>query len=325
MDANQFDFELPEELIAQAPARPRDASRLMVVGDPVQHLLFRDIAGILREGDVVVLNDTRVIPARLRGEKDTGGRLEFLLVRRDGDVWEAMVRGRPRDGATGRIADMRFRLEAAGGGRWFVHTDPVLDERALESFGEPPTPPYIRGRASGDDYQTVYARVPGSIAAPTAGLHFTETLMRDLEGNGVRFVRITLHIGPGTFTPVRSERVEDHVMEAERYTIDPGVMDAIEGADRLVCVGTSTVRTLEAALRTGRTSGWADVFIFPGMRLRTRMDMFLTNLHLPRSPPLLMVAAFAGWDRVRSAYAEAISAGYRFYSFGDAMLLYPEA
>lgn len=323
MDVSTFTYELPRRLIAQAPARPRDSSRLMVVDEGVSHLVFREIAGILRPGDVLVLNDTKVVPARLHGRKDTGGHLEFLFVRERHGLWEAMVRGRVRVGVTGEVADRHFEIADRRGDLWLVRTEPPLDGEAFATWGETPVPPYIRRRTRRDEYQTVYARVPGSVAAPTAGMHFTRELIGRLERGGVAIRGVTLHIGPGTFLPVRTERVEDHEMAPEAYEIDGATMDAIEGADRLVCVGTSTVRALESAFRTGSLTGMADVFIYPGYRFRAPMDMFLTNLHLPCSTPLLMVAAFAGWERVRRAYEIAVRERYRFYSFGDAMLLTP--
>jgi len=321
MEVERFTYELPEELIAQTPACPRDSSRLMVVDDGIRHLVFSDIVDLLDSGDLLVINDTRVVPARLAGTKDTGGRLEFLLHRRTGDLWTALIKGKPRVGAAGRIGDVRFEIVGRDDDEWTVKTDPVIDNAVLESVGEVPLPPYIRSDEGAGGYQTVYAERPGSIAAPTAGLHFTDGILGKLRSKGVEIGVITLHIGPGTFTPVRTEMVEDHVMQAEEYSIPEGILDAVRTADRLVCVGTSSVRALETALTTGKRQGSADIFIFPGYVFRTPIDVFLTNFHLPRSAPILMTAALAGWDRLRNAYEIAVQERYRFYSFGDAMMM----
>ncbi len=322
MEVDRFTYHLPEEFIAQTPASPRDSSRLMVVDDGIQHLVFRDIVDLLDSGDLVIINDTRVVPARLEGTKDSGGRLEFLLHRRTGDAWTALIKGRPRIGATGSIEDIRFEIVGKEGDEWTVRTEPAIDMSSLESLGNVPLPPYIHTDDGAGGYQTVYAERPGSIAAPTAGLHFTDGILGKLREKGVEIGVITLHIGPGTFTPVRSEMVEDHVMQAEEYEINEGVLDAVSGCDRLVCVGTSSVRALETALSTGKRQGSADVFIYPGYEFSAPIDMFLTNFHLPRSAPILMTAAIAGWDRLRTAYETAVNERYRFYSFGDAMMIF---
>ena len=322
MEVETFTYHLPEELIAQTPARPRDSSRLMVVDDGIQHLIFSDMVDLLDRGDLVIINDTRVVPARLEGTKDTGGRLEFLLHRRSGDVWTALIKGRPRIGATGRIGDVRFEITGKDGDEWTLLTDPVIGHEELGSLGHVPLPPYIHSDEGAGGYQTVYAERPGSIAAPTAGLHFTDGILEKLRAKGVRFGVITLHIGPGTFTPVRTEMVEDHVMQAEEYVIPEEVLEAVKDTDRLVCVGTSSVRALETALSTGKRQGSADIFIFPGYEFKAPIDVFLTNFHLPRSAPILMTSAFAGWDRLRSAYEVAVKERYRFYSFGDAMMIH---
>jgi S-adenosylmethionine:tRNA ribosyltransferase-isomerase len=339
MRPDELDYWLPEDRIAQEPAPERAAARLFVLdrAQPgARHARVRDLPTLLRPADVVVLNETRVIPARVHGRRPSGGRLELLLVRAlgPGAEWEALVRGTPREGE-------RVHLEGAtgewvaplGDGRWRVRLD--LDEPVLawlDRVGEVPLPPYIR-RAGGpapadrERYQTVYARVPGSVAAPTAGLHLTPALLEALGAAGIAIARLTLHVGPGTFLPIRTDVLEEHVMASEPYEIPPAAAEAITTArargGRVVAVGTTTVRALESSAVDGWLAaggGEATLFIRPGHRFRA-VDAMLTNFHLPRSTLLALVAAFVGWDRLRAAYEEAVRSGYRFYSFGDAMLV----
>jgi S-adenosylmethionine:tRNA ribosyltransferase-isomerase len=382
---SQFDYSLPPELIAQAPPPQREASRLLVLDrriGTIAHRRFSDVLEYLRAGDVLVINDTRVIPARLFGTFETGGSVEILLVRPVGDdCWEAMVKpakparvGRRLELACGHLP---VTIETLGiHGRRILRLPANVNLRAiLDAYGVMPLPPYIKRRPenrelrpetgkghpksqSGDNlrdfeergstdeadglndsgvnrqldrdrYQTVYAREDGAVAAQTAGLHFTEDILAQATALGVQVAPITLHVGPGTFLPVRSEAIADHQMEAERYTISEATADTVNTAKaedrRVIAVGTTCVRTLEhsAHLARGRIRagvGSADLFITPGFRFQI-VTTFLTNFHLPRSTPLILVGAFAGLDHIRNAYAAAIAERYRFYSYGDAMLI----
>lgn len=350
MRVRDFDFELPPERIAQQPVERRDDSRLMLLGRDsgrAEHGRFRDLPGLLRSGDLLVLNDTRVIPARLIGRKASGGRVELLLLEPvdpggEGTRWRGWLQAsrKPAPGALLRFeAGLRARVVARDGETWTV--DLECDEepagQALARAGTVPLPPYIQraegGPAPVDDrsrYQTVYARHDGAVAAPTAGLHFTEDLLSRLSAGGVEIAYLTLHVGAGTFQPVRVERVEDHEMHAERYDLPAAAADAVDRArsrgGRVVAVGTTVVRTLESsAAGAGRVvagCGVCDLFIYPGYRFRV-VDLMLTNFHLPRSSLILLVSAFAGRENLLTAYREAIEAGYRFYSYGDAMLIGP--
>jgi S-adenosylmethionine:tRNA ribosyltransferase-isomerase len=362
-----FEYELPAERIAQVPAPGRDAARLLVLDRATgarRHHVFRELPSLLRAGDVLVLNDTKVIPARLLGRWDTGGIVEVLLLREvEPGTWQAMLKPAARARPGRRIAfgeaprAIQARVAAyAGAGRRVLRFEAGTEVRALmRRHGLVPLPPYIRrpraqvaspkskvqspegGLGTTDPglgtevdrerYQTVYAKEEGAIAAPTAGLHFSEPLLQRLAQTGIEIRWLTLHVGPGTFLPIRSERVEGHRMEPEPYVVPEATAQAIKAARagrRVVAVGTTVVRTLEhAALRGGDVQagpGAADLFIVPGHRFRV-VDALITNFHLPRSTLLVLVAAFAGLDRIRAAYAEAIAQGYRFYSYGDAMLI----
>jgi S-adenosylmethionine:tRNA ribosyltransferase-isomerase len=326
---SDFDYDLPAGSIAQEAA-PRGESRLLVLDrtGPDRHAQVRDLPRLLRPGDLLVLNDTRVIPARLYGRSAGGGRMEILLVERSGErEWEALVKPgkRARPGARidfeeGLFAEVAGKSEDRYRLRFSEPAEPHL-----ERLGHIPLPPYIRRPDTSEDrerYQTVYAKTPGAIAAPTAGLHFTEDLLREIEGAGVGIARVTLHVGIGTFKPVSVERVEEHRMDRERYEISEEAAEAIRRADRIVAVGTTVVRTLESAaigkgeVRAG--SGSTELFITPGFRFQV-VNALLTNFHLPRSTLLMLVSAFAGRERVLAAYEEAVREGYRFYSYGDAM------
>lgn len=332
-----FDYALPPDLIAQRPAEPRDAARLMVVSRGTRalaHRRVRDLPALLRAGDLLVLNDTRVMAARLAGTRaDTGGRVELLLLRERGDgAWEALARPL-RAARPGR----RFRLDAADGplGATVVgragEAAVVAFERPIDpaTVGSAPLPPYVRG-FDGDParYQTVYAREARSAAAPTAGLHFTPALFARLAAAGVERAFLTLEVGAGTFRPVRAEDPADHELPPERYRLPSATADAIRdaraGGRRVVAVGTTVVRALEHALgqHGGGAAGETALFIRPGHRFAV-VDALLTNFHLPRSTLLMLVAAFAGRELALDAYAEAVRERYRFYSFGDAMLLTP--
>ncbi len=342
MRLSEFSFHLPPERIAQVPADPRDASRLLVLdraGPGTRDAVFRDLPELLRPGDLLVVNDTRVVPARLLGFKETGGRAEVLLLIREGpDRWQALVRASKPARPGQRI---RFGRAAAivveeplGDGRYRVRFEGPDDPlAAIERLGQVPLPPYIR-RAAPDPrdrewYQTVFARPdrPGSAAAPTAGLHFTPRVLDALAGRGIERVAVTLHVGLGTFLPVRAERLEDHRMHGEWYQVPEATAEAVNRAldegRRVVAVGTTATRVLEHCGAGGRLrpgQGWTELFIRPGHRFRV-VGGLLTNFHLPESTLVVLVCAFGGRDRVLAAYRHAVATGYRFYSYGDAMLV----
>lgn len=341
MNIQDFDYVLPPSAIAQEPLADRAASRLMVLdrsGGAVRHLVFRDLPGLLRPGDLLVLNRSRVIPARLLGRKPSGGAAEVLLTRdRGGGLWEAFVHPgrRLRPGARVVVDDglaVAIESEAQGeDGHRLVRLLAEDAAAALERAGHVPLPPYVRRPDRPSDrerYQTVYAREKGSVAAPTAGLHFTPELLDRLRAGGVRTAEVVLHVGPGTFRPVSVTDVRLHRVAPEPFHLPPETAAAIADTrvrgGRVVAVGTTTVRTLESRAGDGRTvtagDGETDLVIVPGHAFRV-VDALLTNFHLPRSSLLLLVAAFAGRERVLAAYAEAVREGYRFYSYGDAMLV----
>jgi S-adenosylmethionine:tRNA ribosyltransferase-isomerase len=354
MRVSDFDYDLPESFIAQTPVEPRDSSRLMVIdreSGALEHRIFRDIVDLLNPGDVLVLNNTRVIPARLRAKKaDTGGAVEILLLRKlDAQRWRALVGGRrPKIGTKIAFEDVPFTAEITeeldDSERIITFSGPV--EEYLERLGEMPLPPYIHARASDPErYQTVYSRDAGSAAAPTAGLHFTPELLLALRDKGVQFAYCTLHIGLDTFQPVRVEEVEKHHIHSERASLNADnariINDAKLAGGRIIAVGTTAARTLETAgilsaggdpadpAALGDFCPWKPViafdtdtnlFIYPGYRWRV-MDGIITNFHLPRSTLLMMISAFVGRDRLMSAYETAKEEGYRFFSFGDAMFI----
>jgi S-adenosylmethionine:tRNA ribosyltransferase-isomerase len=311
VDTASLEYELPTELIAQRPAEPRDSSRLLVhrlsTGETSHHV-FSELPDLLG-GELVVANDTRVVPARLRLRRETGGEVEALLLEELGDgAWEAMLRPsrRLREGERLGPVQLTRRLD---GGRWLVRLEGAPE-------GEAPLPPYIHEPLDDPErYQTVFAREPGSAAAPTAGLHLTPSLLDRLEP-----VFVTLHVGMDTFRPVSSERLEDHQLHGERYSVEPAAWQRIAAADRVLAVGTTSVRVLETVVRTGELRGRTSLFATPGFDFR-RVDTLLTNFHLPRSTLLALVMAFAGVERTRELYRMAVAERYRFYSFGDAMLL----
>ncbi|KKM09221.1 S-adenosylmethionine tRNA ribosyltransferase [Clostridiales bacterium PH28_bin88] len=340
MRVADFDFHLPPELIAQEPIEPRDASRLMVLHrreGRLEHRRFRDIVNYLRPGDVMVLNSTRVIPARLFGVRaGTGAAIEVvLLTRLDLHRWEVLVRpGRKaRTGDQLVFGDGELRAEVvdhtAAGGRVLEFQYRGTFEEILDRLGKMPLPPYIKKElVDRERYQTVYASQPGSAAAPTAGLHFTPGLLEEISQRGVEIVYLLLHVGLGTFRPVKVETVEEHHMHAEYYRLDEKTAETInrakEKGGRVVAVGTTSVRTLETVSdergRVAPGSGWTDIFIYPGYRFRV-VDAMVTNYHLPKSTLLMLASAFAGREQVLAAYRQAVAEGYRFFSFGDAMLI----
>lgn len=341
MLVSDFDYHLPPELIAQHPPPQRGESRLLVIprhGGPLQHRMFADLPEYLRPGDCLVLNDTKVLPARLIGRRATGGQVELLLLRPVGEgLWEALGKPARRLRVGERMAfgpELAAQVVDVGeeGLRTvrLEHDGELLP--VLERVGQMPLPPYIRrDHPEAEDanrYQTVYAESPGAVAAPTAGLHFTDELLQRLTAQGVAIARLTLHVGLGTFRPISVERLEEHVMHAEWYRVPPEAADTVNAAraagGRIVAVGTTVVRTLESVTDEAGVihpgEGSTNLFITPGYRFRA-VDALLTNFHLPRSSLLVLVSAFAGRERILAAYQEAIAAGYRFYSYGDATLV----
>lgn len=335
-----FHYDIPEELIAQEPLKKRESSRLLVLDrktGSVLHRIFPDVLEYLHPGDALVLNDTRVIPARLIGrKKDSGGVVEVLLLHRHSATsWETLVHPgrRLREGAEVVFGDAEMtatvRSEMPGGIRMVEFHFTGIFEEVLNRLGEIPLPPYIKKKLDDRErYQTVYARQEGSAAAPTAGLHFSETLLRQVAANGVRIVYLTLHVGLDTFRPVKVSDIREHHMHSEFYRLDPAAADSINqcraNGGRCVAVGTTSCRVLETVTSADGTVhpgyGWTNLFIYPGYTFKV-VDMLLTNFHLPRSTLLMMVSAFAGREKVLAAYHEALDQKYRFFSFGDAMLI----
>ena len=339
-----YDYDLPRERIAQHPVTPRDASRLLVVdraSGEMQDRRFSEIGEFLRPGDLLVLNDTRVIPARLVGERTTTGRVEILFLRGLGQgKWEALIKcnGNPRPGEQLTFEENRLRVRLVrrtSFGGWEVSLPKGADlAKVLEEAGRMPLPPYIARDDSREfesedreRYQTVYARQSGAVAAPTAGLHFTRELLASLKGQGVRVAFLTLHVGLGTFRPIKTKTITDHRMHAEFYTISvetaEAVREARKNSGRVVGVGTTVCRALESGAQEGEAqaaSGWTELFIHPPYQFRL-VDVMITNFHLPRSTLLVLVSAFAGRELILNTYEHAKAAGYRFYSYGDAMLI----
>ena len=340
MKTSDFYYDLPEELIAQDPLVDRTASRLLVLNretGTVGHKIFSDVIDYLNEGDCLVINNTRVIPARLIGEKEgTGGKVEVLLLkRRANDVWETLVKPgkKLKPGAKITFGDGRLRaevLEVVEEGNRLVkfHYEGIFEE-ILDSLGEMPLPPYITHKLEDKEmYQTVYAKFDGSAAAPTAGLHFTKELLNKIEEKGIKIASITLHVGLGTFRPVKVDDVNNHHMHTEWYEVNAEAADIINetkrNGGRVICVGTTSCRTIESVAdengymkaKTGET----DIFIYPGYKFKV-MDGLITNFHLPESTLVMLVSAFAGKENVLAAYETAVKERYRFFSFGDAMIL----
>lgn len=343
MDVKDFNFELPEELIAQDPLEDRSSSRLLVldqVTGEIEHKIFRDITSYLKCGDCLVINDTKVIPARLFGVKEgTEAKIEVLLLkRREDDIWETLVRpGKKAKAGTvitfgdgllkGTVVDV-----VEEGNRLIQFSYEGIFEEILDQLGQMPLPPYITHQLQDKNrYQTVYAKHDGSAAAPTAGLHFTKELLQKIEDMGVSIAHVTLHVGLGTFRPVKVDDILDHHMHSEFYMVEEEeakkVNDAKRAGGRIVCVGTTSCRTVESAagvdgiLTAG--SGWTEIFIYPGYEFKI-LDALITNFHLPESTLVMLVSALAGRDHVLHAYEEAIRERYRFFSFGDAMLIMNE-
>ncbi len=332
MKLSEFDFDLPSELIAQSPARPRDASRLMVLKDEgLEERVFSDLPDCVDSGDVLVINDSRVIPARIRGSKKTGGRIELLLINKlEGDMWECLVKGRVREGTELQFGTADAMIYEKKDGKCVVAFNVDDFDSFLQTEGSMPLPPYIKQEIQDpDDYQTTYAEKDGSIAAPTAGLHFTDQLLKSMVDRGAMLAPITLHVSPGTFLPIRTEEVEDHRMQEEYVDVPEesvsSIMEAKKSGRKVIAVGTTSMKALETASFQGavqRFEGWSDLFIHPPFEFRSGVDALVTNFHLPKSTLLLLVTAFAGKNRLLRAYRTAIEHEYRFYSFGDAMLIY---
>jgi S-adenosylmethionine:tRNA ribosyltransferase-isomerase len=337
MELSDFDYELPKHLIAQRPIEPRDKSKLMVVsGEKVDHRSFRDLQEYLAPGDILILNDSKVLPARIFGKKVTGGKVEALLITKcEENLWECLIKGKNVKENThivfgdndleGTVAE---RIE---GGRVLIEFEPNKNlSEIFHRIGVMPTPPYIKELLTDQSrYQTVYAMEEGSIAAPTAGLHFTKDYLAVLREMGIRIITLTLHVSVGTFLPVKKRYINEHRMEPEFFKIDAQTAAEInqtkEEGKKIYAVGTTTLKALESACNENGTlsefQGESDLFIYPGYRFKMGLDGLLTNFHLPRSTLIMLVSAFAGKDTIIKAYSEAISHEYRFYSFGDAMLI----
>lgn len=340
MRKEDFYFDLPEELIAQDPLEDRSSSRLLVLDKEtgkVEHHVFREIIDYLQEGDCLVINDTKVIPARLIGSKiGTDAKIEVLLLKRkENDVWETLVK-------PGKKAKVGTRISFGDGllvgevvdiveeGNRLIHFEyGGIFEEILDQLGQMPLPPYITHQLEDKNrYQTVYAKHSGSAAAPTAGLHFTPELLKEIEEKGVQIARVTLHVGLGTFRPVKVDNILEHHMHSEFYQIDEEVAEKInrakESGHRVICVGTTSCRTIESAAdKNGKlhaTNGWTEIFIYPGYEFKV-LDCLITNFHLPESTLVMLVSALAGKEQVLSAYEEAVKEKYRFFSFGDAMFI----
>ncbi len=340
MNVSEFDFDLPQELIAQDPLEDRSSSRLLVldkVTGEIRHRNFRDLLSYLRKGDCLVINDTKVIPARLYGVKEeTEARIEVLLLKRkEHDVWETLVKPgkKARPGTVisfgggllkGTVTDI-----VEEGNRLIRFSYEGIFEEILDRLGQMPLPPYITHELKDKNrYQTVYAKHDGSAAAPTAGLHFTKELLEEVRAMGVTIARVTLHVGLGTFRPVKVENILDHHMHSEFYMVEEEeaekINDTRRKGGRIICVGTTSCRTVESAagedgmVRAG--SGWTDIFIYPGYRFKV-LDCLVTNFHLPESTLVMLVSALAGREHVLNAYEEAVKERYRFFSFGDAMFI----
>jgi S-adenosylmethionine:tRNA ribosyltransferase-isomerase len=338
MRLSDFDYQLPEELIAQRPIEPRDAARLLILdrsSDRIKHRYMRDLPDLLRPGDVLIANRSRVLAARVHGRLRGGGRAELLLLKRVGvGRWEALVRParRLRSGDTVSITDaLNVRITAVHPeGLRTITAQTTADgddaDALLLAAGSVPLPPYIRGWVGDPErYQTIFADTEGSAAAPTAGLHFTRDLLDRLATRQIAFSALVLHVGLDTFRPVASEDPGQHQMHREWYEIPPAVLHQVgacrERGDRVVAVGTTSVRALESWARSGRTEGWSDLFITPGFEFQV-VDILITNFHLPRSTLLMLVSAFAGREQILAAYEVAKRERYRFFSFGDAMMLW---
>lgn len=337
MRITDFDYELPDDLIARFPAGNRRGSRLLEVGDELRDRQFAELPSLLRDGDLLVFNDTRVIPARLAASKQTGGKAEILIERVEGQrsaLAQVRASKSPKPGSYLFLADdSRVRVDGREG-EFFLLTFFADVMETLDRIGEVPLPPYLEREATAEDlerYQTVYARDPGAVAAPTAGLHFDAAMLEETLAMGVRHAWVTLHVGAGTFQNLRDEHLEENRLHSERVEVSDACCNAVratrEAGGRVIAVGTTSVRSLETASRRGEIlpfNGETELFILPGYEFRA-VDAMITNFHLPQSSLLMLVAAFAGRERILAAYAHAVEERYRFFSYGDAMFLTPEA
>ncbi|MEB8107137.1 tRNA preQ1(34) S-adenosylmethionine ribosyltransferase-isomerase QueA [Staphylococcus equorum] len=340
MDIEAFDYHLPEALIAQTPLKNRDESKLLVLGrktGDIEHKHFKDVIDYLDKGDTLVLNDTRVMPARLFGLKEeTGAKVEMLMLTQiSGNDWEVLLKpakrikvGNKLSFGDGKIVAECIEELNQGGRIMRLHYEGILQER-LDELGEMPLPPYIKERLDDQDrYQTVYAKASGSAAAPTAGLHFTDELLNRIKAKGINIAFITLHVGLGTFRPVSVDNIDDHEMHSEYYQMDQETAKLLNETKskghRVISVGTTSTRTLETIMQTNEAfkaqSGWTDIFIFPGYTFKA-IDGLITNFHLPKSTLVMLVSAFSSRDYILNAYQQAVKSEYRFFSFGDAMLI----
>ncbi|MCF0147702.1 MAG: tRNA preQ1(34) S-adenosylmethionine ribosyltransferase-isomerase QueA [Clostridium sp.] len=340
MKVSDFDFDLPEELIAQHPLEKRDASRLMVLDKNtgnIEHRSFHDVIEYLHEGDTLVLNNTRVMPARLIGEKEeTGGKIEFLLLKRlEGDKWECLAKPgkRAKIGQSFVFGNGKLKCKVVDiieeGNRIIEFSYEGIFEQVLDELGEMPLPPYITEKLDDKErYQTVYSKEKGSAAAPTAGLHFTNELLEEIKAKGINIAYLTLHVGLGTFRPVKVEDINEHIMHSEFYHLDKENADLInetkKRGNKIIAVGTTSTRTLETIGDENgfvrEQSGWTDIFLYPGYKYKV-IDELITNFHLPESTLIMLVSALAGKENVMNAYNTAVKERYRFFSFGDSMLI----
>jgi len=329
MKLSSFDYDLPKDFIAQRPAQPRDSSKMLVLqGENIEHRKFLELPYLLEEGDLLVLNNTKVIKARIYGQKETGGKIELLVLSYEGKRANCLVGGKAKE-------DVKITFENSSAtikqrvheGEWVVEFEKEV-EALMRGEGVMPTPPYIKKDIEKDgEYQTIYAEKEGSIAAPTAGLHFTERVFDELEKKGVNTCFVMLHVGLGTFAPVKEGEIEEHEMHSEYFEISEEVADLInktkESGKRVIIVGTTTMRAIESSTENGKVvpkSAWADIFIYPGYEFKFKSDGLLTNFHLPKSTLLMLVSAYIGREKILKAYEEAKRDNYRFYSFGDCML-----
>ena len=340
MKVSDFDFDLPEELIAQHPLEKRDASRLMVLDKNtgnIEHRSFHDVIEYLHEGDTLVLNNTRVMPARLIGEKEeTGGKIEFLLLKRlEGDKWECLAKPgkRAKIGQSFVFGNGKLKCKVVDiieeGNRIIEFSYEGIFEQVLDELGEMPLPPYITEKLDDKErYQTVYSKEKGSVSAPTAGLHFTNELLEEIKAKGINIAYLTLHVGLGTFRPVKVEDINEHIMHSEFYHLDKENADLInetkKRGNKIIAVGTTSTRTLETIGDENgfvrEQSGWTDIFLYPGYKYKV-IDELITNFHLPESTLIMLVSALAGKENVMNAYNTAVKERYRFFSFGDSMLI----
>jgi len=329
MHISEFDYNLPRDAIAQKPAFPRDSCKLMVIKDgDIHHHFFYEIGEYLSKGDVLVLNNTYVRKVKLHGKKETGGEVEILILDKKNEEYECLIKGKVREGTKIYIDKIEAVVKRKESRKCLLEIPLEMDD--IEKIGEMPLPPYIKekiDREMAELYQTVFAERKGSVASPTAGLHFTTPLLQKLRKKGVKIVFLTLHVGIGTFMPIECE-VEKHRMESEYYEIEKNeamkINEAKEKGNAIIAVGTTVVKALESASEDGYVnpfSGWSDLFIYPGYKFRSPITGILTNFHMPKSTPLLLVSSFIGKEKIMEAYKIALKNGYRFLSFGDAMLI----